>query len=545
MAKRKNVRNRKSLHRTNELLKVPITFELLERTLKCLVFIRPLDPDIILTVDRLFSRVDKEIFSTFEDRKVRYEMIQAALIAIREKKFLEPSIIADFIIGSSNDNSEVFSAIIDEIREEYDNSSDAEILETTSFVKGRVNNLLQYSSLFNSKERISEIIQELNAGNVARIEELAKNFSEVTKSVNSELSKASAASSISRGYIFGTDAYKTSLDDSLADAKRTSATINVGIRELNKLLGGGFRSEKVYVFIAAPGTGKSVFLLNMAKLAVFCNPKLKSRNPGLKPIVLFISQENSINETNERFFSVAAPEIETEWRDLDPISTDEIYREKGWYDKNIGFALEYRDNREIDTADIDNMIDSYAERGYEVVTVIHDYVKRVRAAIPGEDERHELGNIINEECVIAKKRKIPFITVMQVNREAMSKIEDAKNTGKSPEKILNATSMGESMLIYENCDYCGALYPYDDPVSNKRYLCVIKLKSRYRINCDYPFVAIPYVGNSICLESNYGQTQSNVLLSIGDGLKSHVPSSSMGKRLPSSRGVKTEAEIIL
>lgn len=118
MAKRKNVRNRKSLHRTNELLKVPITFELLERTLKCLVFIRPLDPDIILTVDRLFSRVDKEIFSTFEDRKVRYEMIQAALIAIREKKFLEPSIIADFIIGSSNDNSEVFSAIIDEIREE-------------------------------------------------------------------------------------------------------------------------------------------------------------------------------------------------------------------------------------------------------------------------------------------------------------------------------------------------------------------------------------------------------------------------------------------
>lgn len=538
-----------------EKLKAPITFQLLERILAYLVFYRPLDMNLVISIKNLFDNLSDESLSTFEDRKLRADMIRLALTAILDSKIHDKDLIIDYIVGSISDVDACNSAI--EGIEEQIPSEGEEITEDSIFseynveyIAKRITNLLQYNTLYRHKDQLGEIIQKVNSGDIGSLKTIAHDFSDLTQRMNADIQKSEAAILQQRSYIFGTDSYKNSLNRTLTDQKKPSAYLHTGIRELDKILGGGFRSEKVYVFLGAPGTGKSVFLLNILKWMMLYNPRMEAKNPALKPLVLFVSQENSVSETDERHYSVAAPDIANEvpFKDQDTDDLVNLYAERGWGTTGkITYAMEYRGNKEISTRDLDAMCDSYAREGYEVVMIIHDYVKRIRPAISVNDLRIDLGEVINDECNIAKKRKIPIVTVMQVNREAVSKIEDAKNSNKPLDKCITAANIGESMMIYENCDYCGALLPYLNPINNKRYLCFLKLKSRYKIDYKGEFLALPYEPDSISLETNFGKTESGVLTSLGDGLAGHVPASSSGKKvpsarnpLPSSRGTETK-----
>jgi len=522
-----------------EKLKAPITFQLLERILAYLLYKKPLNLELVSSIKDLFDNLSEESISAFADRISRFHMIRHAIHAIMNMDLTDNDMIKDYII-SQDSGEENFSGVLDGLEEAYKNQEglDDNIFSDTNveYIAQRVNNLSQYSTIYKHKDQLGDILQKVNSGDVGSLNIIAQDFSNLTQKINADIQKSEEVSIKQRSYIFGTEEHRKTLNKVIEDKKKPSAVIKTGVRELNAVLGGGFLSEKVYVFLGAPGTGKSVFLLNVLKWAVLCNPKMQAKNPDLKPLVLMVTQENSLSETDERFYSVAAPDIASNVPFEEHTAEDlyDIYTERGWSDSNVTYAIEYRENKEISTRDLDIMIDSYAAKGYEVVMLIHDYIGRIRPSNPQYDLRIDLGEVVNDECVIAKKRKIPVVTVMQVNREAVAKIEEARDSGKNIEKCITAANIGESLMIYQNCDYCGAFIPYMNPTTGTRYLCFTKLKSRYRIKDERIFFGIPYETNSISLETNL-RSESHVITNIGDGLSEYNPAASSGKRMPSSR----------
>jgi len=522
---------------TEEKLKAPMSFELLERILVYLLYYRPLDTAFVEQIGQLFDIISEDSLNLFEERKLRAEMIKRALKALREEGLTDPKLVVDYILASSD--APEYETVISELQQQFEDDQQGLFSEKNiEYISSRVSNVLQYGMLYSQKDSLNAILQRLNTGDVGDLKDVSHEFSEASQKIVSDMQRAESSSGQQRGYIFGSDSYKQSIKRTLDDLKKPSAFIKTGIREFDRFLGGGFRSEKHYVFLGAPGTGKSVLLLNIMTWAIKFNEHIaEDINSGLKPLVLFVTQENSISETDERMYSIVAPEDSNirPFHELAPDELDEIYAAHGWGTSKIHYAIEYRGNKEISTGDYDALIDTYERKGYKVILAIHDYIKRIRPKVSANDIRLDLAEVVNDEVVIAKNRKIPFITVMQLNREAIGKIEEAKRLGKSLENSINASYIGESIGIYENTDFCAVLLPYEDPVTGKKYLCLSRIKSRYKIVYKGDFIGVPFMPESICMETNYGVTTSNVIETLGDNLKEYNPARTTGKQVPSGR----------
>ena len=93
-------------------------------------------------------------------------------------------------------------------------------------------------------------------------------------------------------------------------------------------------------------------------------------------------------------------------RNYSPKQVKKKMREKGGLkltdDNNIDIIIKEYKNREIDTNDLYSIINDLADEGVEVVTLIVDYMKRIRPAERANDEKTELKNISNELKEVAK-----------------------------------------------------------------------------------------------------------------------------------------------
>ena len=279
-------------------------------------------------------------------------------------------------------------------------------------------------------------------------------------------------------------------------------------------------------------------LNNIGYWAIKYNNDMRPSNPAMKPLVLYISQENTIEETDERNYSLYLPESVTQEKEFQERTADELvdlYTKAGVIGGPVNFAMEYYENRAISTIDLDAIVDKYAIQGYEIVMVIHDYIKRIRGAEEVGDPFIDYASIVNEERSFAARHRFPFITVMQINRESAVKIEEARKGGKDLEKVVNSGMIGQSYGIYENTDWCAVLTPEIDPVTQRKYLCLIKLKSRFKSKYKNSFLALPFDGDSIRLDADVGRTDSGVLEAWGDHLGSYNPSAEVGKKMPVSR----------
>ena len=76
-------------------------------------------------------------------------------------------------------------------------------------------------------------------------------------------------------------------------------------------------------------------------------------------------------------------------------------------DNNIDIIIKEYKNRELDTNDLYTIIQDLNDEGIEVITLIVDYLKRVRPAEKAASEKEELKNITNELKELAKFFDIP------------------------------------------------------------------------------------------------------------------------------------------
>ena len=124
---------------------------------------------------------------------------------------------------------------------------------------------------------------------------------------------------------------------------------------------------------------------------------------------ILLTLENDIPETIERLYNMSVDGDDI--RNYSPKQVKKKMREKGGLkltdDNNIDIIIKEYKNREIDTNDLYSIINDLADEGVEVVTLIVDYMKRIRPAERANDEKTELKNISNELKEVAKFFDIP------------------------------------------------------------------------------------------------------------------------------------------
>ena len=203
------------------------------------------------------------------------------------------------------------------------------------------------------------------------------------------------------------------------------------------------------MYLAFPGGGKSQILLKSA-LDIKKYNKVQPKNPENNPAVLYITMENSIEETIERIFNMTVSSEDI--RNYTPKQVIKKLREGGALrltdEDNINIIIKYYPNKSIDTSDLYRIISDLEDDGDEVIALILDYVKRIRPADKAKDEKEELKNITNELKNLATYYDIPVITAQQLNRTSASVVDAAiQNKKEDVAKLIGRDGVASAWEI--------------------------------------------------------------------------------------------------
>ena len=268
-------------------------------------------------------------------------------------------------------------------------------------------------------------------------------------------------------------------------AQKPSAILQTGIRNLNAILGPGFRGGKLYTILGMSGKFKSGTLLNIADQITKFNPALEKVENGKRNTLLFITMENSIEETIERLYGMYADETDS-YINSTPEQVIEILKTKGKFiicdDNADGIAIEirYYANMEINTADLYRIIDDMENNNQHVIGLILDYIKRINSVYQHHgDETLRVTYVSKELKTLALTYDIPVITAQQINRVGNATVDAAMRDGKKDLiRFVGNADIGGAWSVIEESDWVAIINLEKHAKTEKLYLTIKRTKNR-------------------------------------------------------------------
>ena len=404
--------------------------------------------------------------------------------------------------------------------------------EDIKYVDGYVSTRLRYSYLWSHRAFFHEVSSRVDTGDMGgSVEEFnEKVITGLERLVQRGRQARFLGTSEAQDFRTGTSSFEAAIRAAHAARNRPQSVVRTGVRLLNDMLGGGYEGGRVYVHFGRSGDWKSGMLCSAAFWACDArfNPTYVTKDPTRKPCVLFITQENDLYETIERMISFSLGSH----IDLRGATVEELVRllEEAYSSETCHFSFKYRKSRTITTAHVEEMVYDEFMAGYEVVAIIHDYIKRLKAVEAFKDQRHlELGAVVDEESSIAKALGVPFITGMQLTRAAYAKFEAAVQSGRADAvKQLGASEAGESINVFENADvviFQGRVT--SEALDGRMFLTCRRGKMRGKSKGGTEFFAQPYEldenGNTnemkLTEDAHLTPQECKGLKDVGDGLQ--------------------------
>lgn len=367
--------------------------------------------------------------------------------------------------------------------------------EDVKYIDSYVSTRLRFSYLWKHKALMREIADRIDSGDMGDIPTFSDKVMTVVERI---VQKGRAAKAMSgheaQDFSTGDFSFEAAVRATHAARNKPQSRVKTGVKLLNEMLGGGYEGSRVYVHFGRSGDWKSGLLCSAAFWA--CNPKInpsyETRDPTRRPAVLFITAENDMFETVERMVSFSlGSNVDMRGADIDRVVHG---LENAFSTESCRFIFKYRPNRSCSIKDVDAMIyDLYLE-GYEVVMVVMDYIKRFIASESFRDQRHlELGAIVDDMSIMAKRLNIPVVTGMQMNRGGYDKIQQALEKGDMDAvKKLGAADAGESINVYENADCVIFQSRVVSESVNRMYLSMRRAKMRGKRPSNLDFFAQPF-----------------------------------------------------
>ena len=277
---------------------------------------------------------------------------------------------------------------------------------------------LKFSVLGEDSTMLSDMIANLQAENYEDFDAFIDEFEGALSGVTKKLKTARESMEDSKQDVsLGTDAFVNVLADMIKEDLNPATNIKAGLRAINDVFNGGYEKGRVYLALGLAGGWKSGFLLNNALWAIKYN-KFKTKNPKLKPVVVYLTMENSRNETINRIWAHAFGN-DSKMSSYDAPTAARMLEEQKIFTPNKPNAPElviwHRSTKSINTADMNDMLDDLEKEGKECVFLVQDYIKRIRSTVNHKEIRFELSIVSDEFASIAKEREIPVLTAMQLN----------------------------------------------------------------------------------------------------------------------------------
>jgi len=352
-------------------------------------------------------------------------------------------------------NNEKLSVVINDVLTQHPEIRD-DIEQSLKYNEDDLLDIQQSLYLYIADKKVESVIDEL----VSKMSEMQiEQFPSVTQKINAykELIELTY-NKLNEIEVKPVEENEFLIDDSidilplLKDEEHI--TCYCGLDSLDEALD-GFQSGRIYIFSSGTGQGKSTWLTNLAYYiahnykASDYKKLFETEYAQYKPLIIFITNENSIDETRARLLSII------EDKPVETIQTiyDKQKQAEALYkfqrDTGVSMLIKYVPPRAFTAFDILSLSSKFERQGYKPIAVLVDYLDRLNSNQKAKEERHLLGFVTDELKHISIKLKVPVITASQLNREGhKSETKDITHMSESWQKVQNA----DAVLLFSKID---------------------------------------------------------------------------------------------
>lgn len=392
-------------------------------------------------MNKLFKLLDNNVYAGEPQLEARIEFINNALDAKLDKGFENNDVIINYC------RTDVYDQYNDEIISNIPRYSKINY-EEIRFLNKCIEDRLRYYYVLQYKDEMYSTVEKLDSGDYRSFEDINNEFLKLCTDFTNKARSAKTFESHDE-FRLSDENFENNIKDIVANLKNPKKMLRTGIQKLNEILSPAFIGGRTYIFMGTPGGFKSGLLLKVTRDIKKYNKGITGSKPGKRPTVLLLTMENSVEETVERLFNMVASDEDI--RNFTPNQVVKIVRESGEFSitdvDDIDIVIKYSANRTITTDDIYTIIDDMSDSGSEVIALVFDYIKRIRPAERGKDEKEELKNITNELKSLAQHYDIPVITAHQLNRDAASTVDAAMQANKADlARHLSRAQVGTALI---------------------------------------------------------------------------------------------------
>ena len=476
--------------------KLPLNFDLASLDLLCNFVIsenRNIRRLQYINLRNLMEMLDMERYISDQERYKRVLFIKKGLEARLEKNLQDHMMILKYINGGIIDND-----IID--ISDFKDMSNAEI----DWINETVSNALKYSFIYERQDAMIDMWQRFKSSDYRNTAAIVSEIEAATSELNTLFRKAKVQSSTERVFSLSPDSMEACITDAYNEVTSKYRKLITGMQGFNQLVGGGFENTRVYLLLGITGVGKSMTLVNLLYQMKKYNKGYKPKDPTKRPCIVYLTLENTVTETIQRLFQICTgEEFAAQSSPEEAINKMRAEGELFLTDESpIDIIIKFKPNKSEDTSYLYTLVEDLEDEGYEVIALLQDHAKRMRATTRNPDVRLELGDVINEFKTFAMLKDIPVISNSHLNREG-ARVIDA-NAGKSKAdltRLLGKSNIGESLLMLDNVDYaCIINYEYDN--EGHKYMVFKEIKTRVKTFRDY--ICQPFdINNEIKLVEDY------------------------------------------
>lgn len=415
-------------------------------------------------------------FAPYQSKGVimkRVRFLKKALLAKLDEQLEDEDIILNYCRPDTPDP--LTDDIINSLQK-YKQLNNREIQYLNNMVEDR----LQYGAIQTHVTSLKDIICKIEEGEFSTYAQAA-NMLDGWINQYTSLTREIKTNNAQNEIIFDEPKIKDKIKDVLKRLSSTSLIIITGIQMFNEMLSPGFRPEKLYMLLGLPGGFKSAMLLKISLDCVKYNCKSYApKDPDCKPAVLYLTMENTKDESFARAYNMLCRADDIENHSVDEIFSD-MTKAGVINNKDMTLILKYKPNMSINTRDVRNMIDDYKTKGYEICLICLDYIGRIHSEKRAQNEKEELKNVTNELKAIAVDYFIPVVSAHQGNRVGLSVANAAKRDGKSDiGKLLDSEFTGSAIEVLQNADMQLFLYLERRKSDGRLFLSFNRSKERYR-----------------------------------------------------------------
>lgn len=469
----------------------------------------------IYRLNKLFKVIDISKYSV--DIKLRLMLIDtiSSLMCLENIKDI------DIIEGKISENPELYQ-LYKSLNLKANQLSQSEV----DLIAKTIDEKLQAMAIYKYRDSMIELMRKFDNNEEMEFSNAMTKIKEICGVLLLELQESNADNSLLRKFSFSDSDYAEKLNVIVNKAKKPSTILQTGIRQLNALLSPGFQSGRLYTIIGGTGKFKSGTLLNIADQIRRFNPQIVPYENGRRKTILYITLENSIEETIERLYDMYS-DLDSELRTTSVTQVFKTFKEDGKFDftdnSGIDIDLQYYGNLEITTSDIYRIVKDLNNKGKDVIAIVLDYVKRIDSAHQSNgDERVRISFVGKELKNIAQELQVPMITAMQLNRGGNEILDAAIRENKEDvARFVGTSNIGNCWDLAEDSDSVILINLEMLKKTQQLFLSIKMLKFRGKLGKCSTYFNHPFVNDkNIRLETDVDKDEPVSRISLSSDLVS-------------------------